>query len=357
MAVTYATEADFLNPNYTHLYSGITGGINPNDYPIYKAAQLKKIQNNPYAGSDVNNPSLAPGWSMDPNDPTKAFKLGVPPPDMNQGFDFQSLLNQFLSQGPATSTAPKPSMNLTGGVMPFGGNSDKLFEEYLKSVGAPSSVDEVQRGLETEALKQTEQGVDRDVAQSLAATRLDALDRGIGGPGQYGDIEANALAQVRAGGDRTKAAARNAMSQAELTRQKAREEAKTTALGERYKAGVTTDAQARAIAADLMKTQYQGDIALSEGEATRASSEKINMVKTLLDYAVETGKMSQQDKQFYDGLLAQAEQNALGYAQNRSLAEFNKGPAQPGFGQQLFQDTVTAILSTVAGKATGKILK
>jgi hypothetical protein len=236
--------------------------------------------------------------------------------------DFQNILQQLLNgsmggggTGPGTpGVAPGGAPILPGTPTKFADNykppvdnSEALFQDYLKTITASPAAEE--------SLKQTLEGVDRDTNQSLATTRLDTLDRGIGGPGQYGDIEANALAQVRAGGDRTKAAARTALAQS-------KEAAVKEAYGKRYDTGVASGVQGRNIAAqgaladtsaanELIKTKYQGDITMGEGAATRASAEKLNMVKNLLDYAVETGKMTLADKHFYDELLAQAEQNAL----------------------------------------------
>ena len=128
-------------------------------------------------------------------------------------------------------------------------NSDNLFQDYLSKIMAPSSVDQVRSGIESDQMKENLAQIDRDTAGSIANTKLDALDRGIGGPGQNSDIEANAVAQLQAGGNRTKAAERSKLALSELDRQKAREEATRTAYGARYGAGVASDTQNKSIAA------------------------------------------------------------------------------------------------------------
>lgn len=181
---------------------------------------------------------------------------------------------------------------------------EQYFQDLIGRIGAPSSVDEISKGLENEQVKQLLDEIDRTTKGTVATTKLDALDRGVGGPGQYGDIEANALAQVRTGGDRTKAGVRLSAYQSELARQKAREEAVNSAYGTRYQVGAASDVQNKNLIAQLLGQEYQGGVTQREGVLTRAASEKQNYFNQILDYAMKSGTLSQQDAQFYAQLIS-----------------------------------------------------
>lgn len=135
--------------------------------------------------------------------------------------------------------------------------SDKYFDELMANISAPSSVDEVQRGVESDLMKQLLADIDRDTEGEMANLKLDFLDRGLGGPGQMSDIEGIALAQAGAEGGRKKASARSNYALAELGRIKAREEAARQALGGRYQAGLTRESQ-------VLGTRNQRDLALAQ---------------------------------------------------------------------------------------------
>ena len=161
------------------------------------------------------------------------------------------------------------------------GTADASFQDYIGKINAPSSTDAVQKQLDSQMLDQILSQIDRETSGAVASNKLDFADRGLSGPGQTSDIEANAQAQLQAAGVRSKAGARSTVAQAELERQKAREAAANAAYAARYGVQANADTQARDIASrgalsdtallnDLLKTQYQGGITQAEGAAGRA---------------------------------------------------------------------------------------
>ena len=187
---------------------------------------------------------------------------------------------------------------------------EKYFQDLISRIGAPSSVDTVQKSLETEGVQQLMDEIDRMTRGAAATTKLDFMDRGLGGPGQMGDIEANALAQLRAGGERTKAGAKLSAYQSELARQKAREESVSAAYGKRYEVGSAQDIQSRNLMAQLLGEEYKGGVTQREGMLGRESSEKMNYFNQILDYAMKSGALSQDDAQFYAKLISGEQQAA-----------------------------------------------
>ena len=224
----------------------------------------------------------------------------------------QSLIKSMAPSG-RTGTAPM-SYDLPGvysGLMSDSADyGEKSFQDLISRIGAPSSVDTVQKSLETESVQQLMDEIDRMTRGTEATTKLDFLDRGLGGTGQMGDIEANALAQVRAGGARTKAGVKTQAFQSELARQKAREEAANAAYGKRYEVGAASDIQNRNLMAQLLGQEYQGGVTQREGMLTRESSQKMNYFNQILDYAIKSGTLSQDDAQFYAKLISGESQAA-----------------------------------------------
>lgn len=221
----------------------------------------------------------------------------------------------FKSMAPSSAPAGKPlNYNLPGAFTDMSKASpalgDQYFQDYMGKIGAPSSVDAVQKGLDTQGVQQLMAEIDRMTRGSLASTKLDALDKGVGGVGGMGDVEANALAQVRTGGERNKSAAMLQAYQAELTRQKAREDAVNSAYGKRYEVGAASDTQGRSLMADLLGKEYAGGVTQSEGALNRASTQGMNYMNQILDYALKKGSLSQEDAQFYAKLISGENQGA-----------------------------------------------
>jgi len=134
--------------------------------------------------------------------------------------------------------------------------SENQFQDLIKTIGAPSSVDEAKKAAETEQLKQMLTDIGRQTDTSVANTKMDFLDRGMAGPGQMSDIEAVGLAQARGSGEEAMNRARLTAYQSELDRQKARETNVAEAYKTRYGAGVEKGTQERQIAA----AGAQGDV-------------------------------------------------------------------------------------------------
>src|SRR3990167_2865278 len=264
------------------------------------------------------DPSTGKTTYIDYLDPTKETKLTpmnlsnpTPIVDTPSSTGLDDMVQQLLkSMAPSARGASGPmSYDLPGIFAGFAkgsnGVGDKNFNDLIGRIGAPSSVDQVQQGLETQSLKQLMGEIDRMTRGTVATTKLDALDKGMGGTGGVGDIEANAVAQARAGGDRTKTAGMLQAYQAELERQKAREKDVNAAFGKRYELGAAEDTQGRALMADLLGKEYAGGITQREGVLDRASKEGMNYMNTLLSYAVKKGELSQDDAQFYARLVSQ----------------------------------------------------
>src|SRR3990167_11255563 len=103
-----------------------------------------------------------------------------------------------------------------------GAKAEQYFQDYMGNIAAPSSVDEVQRQIESDILKQTLGEIGRGTEQNLATAKLDFGERGLLGPGRTSDIVENALAQIRTGGERTAAGARSQLALGEIGRMKAK---------------------------------------------------------------------------------------------------------------------------------------
>lgn len=110
------------------------------------------------------------------------------------------------------------------------------FADWTKTIGAPSSVDEVRAGMNQEQLDQILGGIQRDTASKFGTQLMDQFGRGLiePGVGASSDIASNALAQTAAEGARTAAGVRLDYGLADLERQAAREAALRDAYGTRY---------------------------------------------------------------------------------------------------------------------------
>lgn len=249
------------------------------------------------------------------------------------GFDINTLLKQILNPSGGGmnvgGTTPGVSGNLldkakSSGILfsdlykPSAPTADKYFQDLLDSVSNPTSVDAVQKGLDTDTMNQLLSGIDKDTAAALANNRLDIEDRGFGGPGNISELETASAAGINAGAVKSKAQARTAAAQSEIDRLKAREAAKTAALGTRYTTAAASDTTDKGIAAQsalstsnllsgLLGTEFQGGITTSEGDKNR----NVQYLNTILDAALKGQELSQQDKQFLQKLMFDEEQGSL----------------------------------------------
>lgn len=143
-----------------------------------------------------------------------------------------------------------------------GGNL--AFNDLVNNINAPSSVDEVQRGLDTDTLNQLLSGIDTDTRNAVGSTKSDFADRGLSGPGVASDIEGSALAQNYADALKTKTAARTDFAGKELERQKAKE----LALRDAYKGRFDTST-----AADTQDASITGAGAMADANAYNTSNQ------------------------------------------------------------------------------------
>ncbi len=152
------------------------------------------------------------------------------------------------------------------------------FDDWIQNLNAPSSVDEVRRGVESEGLAQLMAGIDQDTARSVGNIKLDAQERGLGGPGVASDIEFSSLATAEGLGGETKANARLQGMMAELDRLKQRESAVSGAYGTRYGAGV----QGQSTLAQLMAQLYSGG---AQRELAGRTAAKSGLFENMLNTA------------------------------------------------------------------------
>ena len=221
---------------------------------------FKKVKN---VASGLVGGLLGAGGRPEQAGPANPFA----PPDLDKLLSNKNLFGEggqfaFLNQTPGVNTALagfQPGVNtaldaqipgLTGRGATFAdmfqeteSQLDPLFQDLLGSINAPSSIEEVQRQIEEGQLEQVLDAIGREGEQELAATRGELAERGLSGPGQMSDIEANALAQIRTGTGRTKAGARTDISRAQIERLRDREKAKRDAFGRRFDIGAQREAQ------------------------------------------------------------------------------------------------------------------
>jgi hypothetical protein len=118
--------------------------------------------------------------------------------------------------------------------------SDSTFRELLNVLGGQDQND-------TEALDNLLSQLDVEGENKIGSTKSDFLDRGLGGPGQISDIEANALAQNRADTEDAKAGARVSTIQQGLNRL-------NSAYGSKYQGDLGVEGINSANYNDLLKT-------------------------------------------------------------------------------------------------------
>lgn len=134
------------------------------------------------------------------------------------------------------------------------GSTDNLFQDLLTNIGGQNQND-------TAALNNLLADIGIDEKNTVGATKSDFLDRGLGGPGQISDIEANAIAQNRSMADRTRTGARVDTVGKGLDRL-------ATAYGQRYATGASNAATDAATYNDLLKSGNLAYANLASGRET-----------------------------------------------------------------------------------------
>lgn len=207
------------------------------------------IELDPMTGAPLV-PAPAPKQKYDLSDPE--FLKGILNPNIYSSLQnpdlYKNTQKGLYGQGKTSFDYYKPTS--TAG-------SDSDFSSYLSSIQAPSSVDAVWKSFEQDYLQQVLGSIGRDTESSVAKVQSDMQDRGLGGAGRISDIEANTVAQARAEGGRTAAEAWTQLGMAELGRQKAREDQRKAALGQKYQAGLSRESQANQIGAQGAMTSAQ----------------------------------------------------------------------------------------------------
>lgn len=224
-----------------------TGGLNliPGGESFFKGLFGAPGPSNPYGAPN-------PTFLMDPARYDYMKKAGENPYIANLPGSAKTISSPYITN------LPSQTKTFASTYKPPVGTSDAMFKDYINSVSAPSSVDEVQRNIENEQVQQMLREIGRGTEQSVASQKLDYQDRGLGGPGQMSDIEAVALAQTRGQGEELAAQTRLEALKAEIERQKAKELATQEAYKARYGVGAEADTQARQIAAAGAVSDVEG---------------------------------------------------------------------------------------------------
>ena len=295
----------------------------------------------------------------------------APPTGFNVDNFLKQLMRSYNARGAGTGTSSIPGVSAT---LPGAGYrfsdlykpptstvSDRYFQDYLGKIMAPSSVNQVQSEINSQTVDQLLAQIDRDTAQSLASSKLDFLDRGLGGPGQISEIEAAAAGGIRSNALTSKTNARLGFANAELMMQKAREDAERKAYETRYGVGVAADTTAADVAArgvmsdqqtlnQLLGIQYQGGITAGEGAATRANAFSMNSLNQILEALLKSKGLDLTNSQFYAGLSAREKEAALERDLKSFLGQISR-PETPN----VWADLGGKILGGAAGGLTGAV--
>src|SRR3990167_9847003 len=246
--------------------------------------------------------------------------------------------------------------------------AEKQFQDYLGRIQAPSSVEEVQKRLESDALKQTLEDIDRDTRKKVDDIKLSFLERGLGGVGQLSSIESIGLAQAEAEGARTKAGARTQLQLADLQRQREKERQVQEAYGLRYQTGVKAEEQIRGAqfeaakndvdaANNLLQLIYKTGTPTAEGVLDRqlqvksivaklSSEEKMNTVNRLFEVMMQNSRNDLEREK----IKADFE---LAYAQHQNAVEIQQMKGQGG--GDFWGDMLQTIVGGVVGGFTGGV--
>ena len=246
------------------------------------------------------------------------------------------------------------------------GTSETMFQDLIKNIGAPSSVDEVQRGIESQTLQELLSGIDRDTRLATGSATADFADRGLMFPGGTSDIAQNALAQIQSDALRTKTGARLGFAGQELGRLKAREEAARGAYGTRYGVGAAADTQGRNIYSQgalsdaemlnqLLTTQYRGGLTGAGKFADISSERERQYYNNLLESLLKMKGFDVSNTQFFRGLEQTAAQNALGRTAAYDTEVLKKSQQGGGFWDDLWQGALTGAVGGVTSGLTGGI--
>lgn len=148
--------------------------------------------------------------------------------------------------------------------------NDPYFRDYLGSISAPSSVEEVQRGVEGQRLQDTLGDIERTTKGRFGEEFVNQYLRGLAGGGAGSDIAGNALAQVGAQGGRAASEAYTNYALSDLQRQAAQEQAMRDAFLRRYGIETGTGQYATGLASDFLT-----------GNATRRLNRDTNLASLL----------------------------------------------------------------------------
>lgn len=337
-----------------------------NSNQLYTQGQTSYVD--PMTGKTVYLDKVGSG-GMDLTSMNLSNPTAISPTSTSGSFDSNALLSSLFKSplsgggGYNLPSLSAPATFANTYKAPSTSGTDQAFQSYIDSITGASPAEAATRQTEQDILKQTLEDIDLQTNQGLASTKLDMLDRGLGGPGQFGDIEANALAQVRTGGVKAADAARLSLAQTDEARAADREKALSAAYGTEYQTKAAQDSQAAQIAAtgattdvnsinDLLKTQFQGAITTGEGAATRASNTRDSLISNLLNYGLGQQKLSAQDQEFYAGLISTEEQNAA-----QRQADYNKQllSGSQGGGTDFWTGLGESLLTGVAGGVAGGI--
>ncbi len=191
------------------------------------------------------------------------------------------------------------------------GRSDSIYNDLLGVVNAPSSVDQVRSGIDSETMKNLLSGIDQDTAKSVGSLKSDFLDRGLSGPGMASDIEGNALAEAYGLGDKNKSTARLDYAGKELDRLKAAEDARRAAATARYETAGAQDTQENQTRAAGAQADVAGRQArdLSYADILKGGSDNSSQALQLLAQLInqrDLGKAGQATSLFNAGQQNQA---------------------------------------------------
>ncbi len=181
------------------------------------------------------------------------------------------------SDGPAN---PFPMPNIGDPNNPLGG-SDQYFQELIKSLNLPSSSEGAMTEVNGELMKHLLSGIDTDLTKSIGDSSMDFASRGLAGPGQLSDIEANAAGDLREKALIDKNKTRLGFATTGLNAIADREKMKAEALGQRAGAGVSLLGQMRGNSADLWNS----------AEARKQAGKKPSWFDTMMSgFAGQYGK-------------------------------------------------------------------
>ncbi len=121
---------------------------------------------------------------------------------------------------------------------PLGG-ADQYYQDLMKKLAVPSSIDEVTSGVNSDMMKNLLTGIDTDTTKAIGDNTASFADRGLAGPGQLSDIEANAAGDIRSKALLSKDNARLGFASSELQAQKDREDQLYQTMGQRASAGTS----------------------------------------------------------------------------------------------------------------------